>query len=182
MNLERGKAKIKIESCVGKKTSSFLQNFKTAVNGGGREEQHGSNWLNAEEFHVVWFWKWNWFFLSSKLYPRLKNMLWQFLSDFFVTQLCFWPFLFPIISPFAAFPEDTKSFPECTLPVVMSSRLKCSRIKCISIAEIPSAREAHAGVLTRAPGCLYKSWKLGVLTRKSLTEVKGQLTTWLDFF
>lgn len=38
MYLERGKAKIKIESCVGKKTSSLLENFKTAVNGEGREE------------------------------------------------------------------------------------------------------------------------------------------------
>lgn len=43
MYLRRGKAKIKIESCVGKKTSSFLQNFKTEVNGKGKEEQHGSN-------------------------------------------------------------------------------------------------------------------------------------------
>lgn len=74
MYLERGKAKIKIESCVGKKTSSFLQNFKTAVNAEEIEEQHGSNWLSAEEIHIVWFWKWNWFFfLSSKLYPKLKK-------------------------------------------------------------------------------------------------------------
>lgn len=151
MYLERGKAKIKIESCVGKKTSSFLQNFKTAVNAEEREEQHGSNWLSAEEIHIVWFWKWNWFFfLSSKLYPKLKDMLWQFLSDVFVTQLYFWPFIFVIISPLAAIPEDTESFPECTLPVVMSSSLKCSRIKCTSIAEILSAREVHSGVLTWA--------------------------------
>lgn len=102
-------------------------------------------------------------------------MLWWFLSDFFVTQLYFWPFLFVTISQFAATPEDTSSFPEGTLPVVTSSSLKCSRIKCTSTARVLSAREVRAGVLTWALWLLVWILESGGSSQKKLHRREGAL-------
>lgn len=180
MNLERGKAKIKIESCVGKKTSSFLQNFNTAVNGEGREEQHGSNWLNAEEFHIVWFWKWNWIFFKIQIIFKAEKYALTALIRFFfffVTQLYFWPFLFALFHHL-----QLKVLPRMHTACCDVSQPEMQQNKMQFYCRNYSAGEAHCRMLTEHPGCCYKSWKMGVLTRKSLIEEKDNLTTLLDFF
>lgn len=171
MYLERGKAKIKIESCVGKKTSSFLENFKTAVNGEGREEQHRRNWLNAEDFHTVWFWKWNWFLLKFQIIQSRK-MCFGSSYQIFCHSALLLTFSFCYYSTICSYAWRYKVLPRMYTACVTPCSLKCSRRKCTSVAEILSAGQVHAGVLTGALGMLYNPGK-GGLVRKASQKSRG---------